>query len=271
MNTPTEREKQIITDTRIRIVNYLYGRMKDPIRRFEEDELDLIILAAIQDAKQQGNEDTARLDWLHINGIQALLNVPMRADMREWLDAARGVQPAAKEPVQIIGDDFVIAPAARQESAPACPKCGAYQDLQRNGKCPSCGHRYEPESAPAAEQRGYAQLAKRLAAKWIPLHPSSHLRLACQAAILEALHGAPSPAQDKPVAASVEKWAKAFGPNDECVQIGGTTFTVNISAQLVADKINSALSASSPSEQKSSLPAETLSAQEQENEETGNA
>jgi hypothetical protein len=35
--------------------------------------------------------------------------------------------------------------------------------------------------------------------------------------------------------------AVAFGPNDECVQIGGTAFTVNISAQLVADKINASI------------------------------
>jgi hypothetical protein len=37
--------------------------------------------------------------------------------------------------------------------------------------------------------------------------------------------------------------AKAFGPNDEGVQISGLAFMVNVSAQLVADKINAALAA----------------------------
>jgi hypothetical protein len=35
--------------------------------------------------------------------------------------------------------------------------------------------------------------------------------------------------------------AKAFGPNDECVQVEGLVFKVNISAKLVAEKINVAI------------------------------
>lgn len=42
----------------------------------------------------------------------------------------------------------------------------------------------------------------------------------------------------KSIEVSGEKWAKAFGPNDECVQLGGMAFTVNISARLVAEQIN---------------------------------
>jgi hypothetical protein len=39
------------------------------------------------------------------------------------------------------------------------------------------------------------------------------------------------------------RWARAYGPNDDCVQVEGLTFTVNISAKAVADKINAALAA----------------------------
>jgi hypothetical protein len=44
-------------------------------------------------------------------------------------------------------------------------------------------------------------------------------------------------------AADNAQLAMAFGPNDECIQIGGLSFMVNISAQLIADKINASINA----------------------------
>lgn len=35
--------------------------------------------------------------------------------------------------------------------------------------------------------------------------------------------------------------AKAYGPNDECVQVNGLAFEVNVSAKLVAETINAAI------------------------------
>ena len=42
---------------------------------------------------------------------------------------------------------------------------------------------------------------------------------------------------------STRERAKTYGPNDDCVQVGGLAFSVNISAKAVADKINAALAA----------------------------
>jgi hypothetical protein len=38
-----------------------------------------------------------------------------------------------------------------------------------------------------------------------------------------------------------QELAKAFGPNDRCLQIGGLAFNVNIPATLIADRINAAI------------------------------
>ena len=47
----------------------------------------------------------------------------------------------------------------------------------------------------------------------------------------------------QPQRSEQQELAKAFGPNDEGVQIGGLAFMVNVSAELVAYKINAALAA----------------------------
>jgi len=41
----------------------------------------------------------------------------------------------------------------------------------------------------------------------------------------------------------LQEWAKAYGPDDDCIQIAGLVFKVNVSAKTVAKKINTALAA----------------------------
>src|SRR4051794_40203689 len=122
MNNPTEREQRIARESADTQIGNLEIWLE---RKFTEQEKAYIriilrdsVEVAIQDAQQQGNEDTARLerldelarragaDGLTIGfGCYCSLNYGDRGcdrisegdDLRSAIDAARGVQPAAKD------------------------------------------------------------------------------------------------------------------------------------------------------------------------------
>jgi Lar family restriction alleviation protein len=189
--------------------------------------------AAIQDAKQQGNDDTARLEWLCAHGTRETFDAlpDYLAEAREFLDAARGVQPAAKEDTDEAYNDlarstprecrspFSPRPAAQQESAPAAEQPSECVCNEHDPNCPYCA--------------------------------------------------APSLTQDKPVAASVDE--RQLDSLAQVVFDLDEENVLDVTRLELVEKFRYALSASSPSEQKSSLPAETRSAQEQRTEETGEA
>jgi hypothetical protein len=263
MNNPTEREKQIARKTAEAISAWIAG--DPPMQEWEIQDISDAILAAIQDAQQQGNEDSALLvEHLEILTGELADSVAHQCDFHEidasqwWkavlktrkILAARGVQPAAKESYSDVRQEI------RQAIRPEIDAIRDSETLTADDLSVRIGAAQQ-ESAPAAEQ----QLIKgRCNYCGEPCNEAMCIYCDTQNPFRES---APSPAQDKPVAASVEKlWADWWKRN-------GFGIGICEKAMERAFKSAFAISASSPSEQKSSLPAETLSAQEQESQETG--
>jgi hypothetical protein len=215
MNNPTEHEKQIAKEAAEKYVNdYVVTSNIAPI----VEKLTPIILAAITAAKQQRNEDTVRLDWLNEHGrVQPTMGrfprweidtVQIPSDIREAIDSARGVQPAAKEK-----HDWVSQEGKRR----FCRKCGVIEEDGREDLVSCRGakqedvlthdpahvvfkaaiaHQKEQEGAPAAEQFDVRTMDFECdrAAVEIIAHKTAGDIIA-----------APSPAREKPVEASVEE------------------------------------------------------------------
>lgn len=71
INHDQPKPTDAVQEARIRIVNYLGDRLKSPIRRYEEDEIERIINAALAAEREK---------------VQTLVDALKRLNERKWYD-----------------------------------------------------------------------------------------------------------------------------------------------------------------------------------------
>lgn len=240
MNEPTEHAKQIAREAAERIGEALKHYYGEGEALFEQIEPELIReFLAITAANQQRNEDTARLDWLDEQGHFVLTRPRWEVygkdinceRIRDAIDAARGVQPAAKEKVAMswgrpLSEEMAEWSAAKQEGAPAPTitpdlfQTGGDNDVRLYAYDDPTKYRYlvhvdehhlEPFIAAANRE------VKRLVAA-VSQQPAPAAEQACPFCGGTAGHwegcrapheAAPSPAQEKPPTdAEVQQWLR---------------------------------------------------------------